>query len=573
MDRRLTVASVSSASSSTSQTTKSRKTREGRTITYKLTVLQQPERARACGSGAKSSADRRPVDPPPIVELRIYEGDNDQNLKDITFQMSANYFLFTTLEPAKKIAQPRGQQDNRACVLTGTPVAGMVYLDRPNQAGYFIFPDLSVRHEGQYQLSFNLYEELKEPKDGDCRDETGVRPTVEAHVTHRMEVKSDVFRVFSAKRFPGLATSTVLSRTVAEQGCRVRIRRDARIRKREPRSSKDGYGDEDAEPHRATTAEIYDSGIHDSRARSDSIASHGSRASQAQQELNQAYQQQPGYAPVPGSQPPLTVYHQAPYGHPSAPQYLPQYHTPLHQGQPSAMPPPPPQYQHHNGYPQPVPTAHHHQGYYGYVPAPPHHVGVPQAYDSANHARTNSFDMHAQSAHDRSQPAYIRPTVPQAPGYGSQPPAYSTSSSYGGPPSARETHREAPPSVASSAPGPMTQTMKLPPINTSIPVTRDPRLEPSPVSAGPYSSYEAYNRSSHPAPYPQPTEPSPNLGSKRSFDSSFTQYPETLRNHARPSNAHHEFGRPSFENGQTGAFEYKRANGELHTRVPPSVCK
>lgn len=31
----------------------SRITREGKKITYKLSVIQQPERARACGAGAK----------------------------------------------------------------------------------------------------------------------------------------------------------------------------------------------------------------------------------------------------------------------------------------------------------------------------------------------------------------------------------------------------------------------------------------------------------------------------------------------------------------------------------------
>lgn len=33
--------------------TMTRETREGKTITYKLSVMQQPERARACGAGAK----------------------------------------------------------------------------------------------------------------------------------------------------------------------------------------------------------------------------------------------------------------------------------------------------------------------------------------------------------------------------------------------------------------------------------------------------------------------------------------------------------------------------------------
>lgn len=33
--------------------TVSRVTREGKNVTYKLSVMQQPERARACGAGAK----------------------------------------------------------------------------------------------------------------------------------------------------------------------------------------------------------------------------------------------------------------------------------------------------------------------------------------------------------------------------------------------------------------------------------------------------------------------------------------------------------------------------------------
>lgn len=54
-----------------------------------------------------ASADRRPVDPPPIVELRIFEGENRQN--DITFSYNANFFLFATLENARSIAQGRVQ--------------------------------------------------------------------------------------------------------------------------------------------------------------------------------------------------------------------------------------------------------------------------------------------------------------------------------------------------------------------------------------------------------------------------------------------------------------------------------
>ena len=130
------------------------------------------------------------------------------------------------------------------------PVAGIAYLDRPSPAGYFIFPDLSVRHEGKYRLSFNLYEELKESKDADA-EPTGSSAEGEenksarnnpmapqAHVNFRLEVKSVPFNVYSAKKFPGLAESTSLSRIVAEQGCRVRIRRDVRMRRRDTKSNK-----------------------------------------------------------------------------------------------------------------------------------------------------------------------------------------------------------------------------------------------------------------------------------------------------------------------------------------------
>ncbi|EGS23168.1 putative vea protein [Thermochaetoides thermophila DSM 1495] len=229
----------------------SRETKGGRRLWYSLKVIQQPERARACGSGPKSSADRRPVDPPPVVELRIFEGATWQEAqqKDITFHYNANFFLYATLEHARLMAHPRGAPAPPANVpvLTGMPVSGMAYLDRPIEAGYFLFPDLSVRHEGRYRLSFNLYEQTKEEKDKDkdaCNADLIFAPISDMNhpaavesFDWRMEVKSAEFIVYSAKKFPGLAESTQLSRVVAEQGCRVRIRRDVRMRRRDNKGS------------------------------------------------------------------------------------------------------------------------------------------------------------------------------------------------------------------------------------------------------------------------------------------------------------------------------------------------
>ena len=112
--------SVMAVSNETSSSM-TRSTKDGRTLQYTMSVVQQPERARACGAGAKckmhslvfspsradnitASADRRPVDPPPIVDLQIFEGTGEDK-KDTTFSHQANCFLYTTLEHARPINQ------------------------------------------------------------------------------------------------------------------------------------------------------------------------------------------------------------------------------------------------------------------------------------------------------------------------------------------------------------------------------------------------------------------------------------------------------------------------------------
>lgn len=151
-------------------------------------------------------------------------------------------------------------------VLTGFPVSGCCYLDRPDPAGYFLFPDLSVRHEGRYRLVFSLYELIKEEQDQD-RDappsEDGMSDLSAGNANHRMDLRSTDFIVYSAKKFPGLTESTSLSRTVAEQGCRVRIRRDVRMRRRDTKASAASEYDNNAEDeftrrrNRTQTPEAY----------------------------------------------------------------------------------------------------------------------------------------------------------------------------------------------------------------------------------------------------------------------------------------------------------------------------
>lgn len=382
----------------------SRITREGRKITYRAQVIQQPERARACGSGAKSCADRRPVDPPPIVELKIFEGNPGQE-KDITTQYNANFFVFATLENARAIAQ--GRMPNVAQtlpVLTGSPVAGMALLERPHQAGYFIFPDLSVRHEGKYRLTFSLYEELKEMKDYDSETPETSEMLKSAHVSHRLEVKTKPFTVFSAKKFPGLAESTNLSKIFAEQGCRVRIRREVRQRKGLARKS--GMDDEDdyqqdyasarkesATPDLFARPPVGTPHDQSDRGRSASIMSNG----HARRESAESMPHHQGQYTAPHSQSPQTMYpsgghwQQSPSnGYAPPPPNHPQY----------AAPPPPPPAQPmappHYGYPPPQPN---------YAPpAPPSHPSDPY------HNRNNSIG-YPHSAQPHGPPARV--TTPQ----------------------------------------------------------------------------------------------------------------------------------------------------------------
>ncbi|KAH8160520.1 hypothetical protein CIB48_g7724 [Xylaria polymorpha] len=187
-----------------------RVTKDGRQLWYQLEVLQQPERARACGSGPKSSADRRPVDPPPVVILRVSEGETFEGARDITFDYNVDFFLLC-------LARTRPPDGSRKGANTRSHVASLFSL-------YEL-----IKNEG------DLDRDAPEPESGSAQLPTDA--------CHRMDLRSADFTVFSAKKFPGLTESTTLSRTVAEQGCRVRIRRDVRMRRRDT-NAKPAGGDE-----------------------------------------------------------------------------------------------------------------------------------------------------------------------------------------------------------------------------------------------------------------------------------------------------------------------------------------
>ncbi|KAI9838320.1 MAG: hypothetical protein M1819_005588 [Sarea resinae] len=175
---------------------------------YELRIRQGPERGRVAGVKEK---DRKPVDPPPIIQLTIKDAsDPAQN-----YLQSPYYFMCCNLYDA--------HQDRPASVAPQTALAGTLVsslhrlkdIDN-SDGGFFVFGDLSVKVEGEFRLRFSLFEMLK------------------SEVVHIKSIISEPFTVYAPKNFPGMSESTFLSRSFGDQGVRLRIRKEPRTLMKRP---------------------------------------------------------------------------------------------------------------------------------------------------------------------------------------------------------------------------------------------------------------------------------------------------------------------------------------------------
>ncbi|KAF9273395.1 hypothetical protein BGZ68_001557, partial [Mortierella alpina] len=180
------------------------------------------------------NSDRRPIDPPPIVQLIVKtppsSGGSKTNNGFTSYLQNPYYFMHASLvekdtrEDVLLIKDTRSKEDmhffkdNRTKATTGSSVSSLYPLkdfeDNGTESGFFVFPDLSVRMEGTYRLKFCLYE------------------MVGKDVHFCAHVISDPLIVYSAKKFPGMEESTILSQYFAEQGLKIRIRKEVRPKKR-----------------------------------------------------------------------------------------------------------------------------------------------------------------------------------------------------------------------------------------------------------------------------------------------------------------------------------------------------
>ncbi|KAG2178846.1 hypothetical protein INT43_001692 [Umbelopsis isabellina] len=183
---------------------------------YKLVVRQQPIHARLCSF--KEKVDRRPIDPPPIVQLQCRDSHCDQQ----NYLQNPFFFLVSSLQSADDLDKDNNKIDGHRTT-AGTVVQSLHKLKNidGSDGGFFIFPDISIRVEGHFRLRFTLFE------------------IVGSQVVRLTSTLSEIFQVYSPKLFPGMGESTLLTRHLSDQGMRIRIRKENRIQVSKRKRSED----------------------------------------------------------------------------------------------------------------------------------------------------------------------------------------------------------------------------------------------------------------------------------------------------------------------------------------------
>ncbi|KAJ5915587.1 Velvet factor [Penicillium verhagenii] len=183
--------------------------REAQRSDFDLIIRQQPDRARVAGGKEK---ERKPIDPPPIVQLRVRD---ERSYLAQHYLQSPFYFMCCSLYSA--------QENHPVPVVLPTPLAGTLVSSlhplkdvNNSDGGFFVFGDLSVKMAGEFRLMFTLFEMRR------------------YSITYLKTTMSDCFTVSPVKSFPGMMESTFLSRSFADQGVKLRIRKGPRTMMKRP---------------------------------------------------------------------------------------------------------------------------------------------------------------------------------------------------------------------------------------------------------------------------------------------------------------------------------------------------
>jgi len=204
-------------------------------LCYELVIREQPKNAICVGLTDK---DRKPIEPSPIIQLSVYSEKREPHIQCL---YNSNFFIVASLVEEKQTLNAEGKYVYKTLdidkfkekkLLLGTSVASLNRLkDVDGSSGtFFIFHDITVRNEGAYRLKFSLYE-MKGAK-----------------TIFRTSTISEVFNVYTPKSFPGYKESSSLAKCFAEQGFKIRIKKDINVpRKRYSKYSNDVWLNDNGE--------------------------------------------------------------------------------------------------------------------------------------------------------------------------------------------------------------------------------------------------------------------------------------------------------------------------------------
>lgn len=216
-------------------------------LNYHLTIRQQPIAARACGFGER---DRRVIDPPPILELKVTDKETGAPEQDSNAMLALHCTLLSGGGDENDTPVDTTLTDvPSARRLMGTLVASPYPAkDEYGRAGtFFVFSDLSCRSPGTYKLDFKMLRV----------DPMHMQPGAKHGCVASIE--TDAFTVYTAKDFPGMRASSALLMALRGQGLTVGLKKgtEARLskgRKRhESESGEEDEGDDSENEERADT--------------------------------------------------------------------------------------------------------------------------------------------------------------------------------------------------------------------------------------------------------------------------------------------------------------------------------
>ncbi|KAJ2208945.1 hypothetical protein IW145_000356 [Coemansia sp. RSA 521] len=134
---------------------------------------------------------------------------------------SSSIMSFSAGSRPDAVPQEVDDSDTSLCIvrnLIGSSVtAGSKLVSMDGSLGiFFVFPDLSIRKDGDYRLRFSFF---------NLQSDNGeLMSTVTQIKAHTF---SEPFRVYSAKQFPGMIESTMMSKHFAKQGVKIPVRKES----------------------------------------------------------------------------------------------------------------------------------------------------------------------------------------------------------------------------------------------------------------------------------------------------------------------------------------------------------